>query len=300
MTRSALAIFVAAALFLSPRPAAGAFEVVWPDAASAGRGRITCATPTLLLVSERSAFDVAPIRGEGVGSGDRQAPPDGRSTRAGLREAAEWSVGLSFGELYGAPECRGARVALRRTSRARALRVCLATFGTDIYTESVFSCAGSFALGTCTAAGIEARVLSVSSAAGAGPWCVAVDAGLERRVAGRVALAASCRNMLDAELGASPVGSSTRLSALLDLDGIDLDVTVEAEPPFEPCYTFGVECELTPWLTARAGAVSNTEVLAAGIGLWPAHSTGVSLIDIAWQWHPRLGGSAFATINARF
>ena len=69
------------------------------------------------------------------------------------------------------------------------------------------------------------------------------------------------------------------------------------EDGFDVVLLAGVELRLTPHVALRAGGRSgNEELLSVGLGVGRAGRL-VPVVDVAWQWHPALGGSSFVTCS---
>jgi hypothetical protein len=102
-------------------------------------------------------------------------------------------------------------------------------------------------------------------------------------------------------VGGSAIGQSRLTSAYgfgvaLLLSGISLQATTRVQDGFEATHSLGLEVDVTEWARMRAGAACEPGRFACGLGigtsLWPS-------VDLAWQWHPKLGGSTFVSVVLR-
>ena len=77
-------------------------------------------------------------------------------------------------------------------------------------------------------------------------------------------------------------------------------MTTLVEPGVGSPVSMGVEMELARGLVLRTGASVDPGIFAVGLGVTvPAGATGTrsARVDVAWQWHPELGGSSFASLS---
>ena len=264
------------AVLLSAHPAPAAFEISWPDARSAA---------VLALGTDPLPYlDAGCLRSS---AGSATAP----GARAGPR------VTVSAGELYGIREAAGWGVHAASRFRAVSLRVELTTLGGELYQERSLGLQVGLDPDPDLHLAARARVLGLSARGVDDRWTAALDAGVTRRLVGRVFLGAACENLTRSRIGDSPVASRTAFGAALLLPSVALRWTLSLEEAFAPSTALGFEVALTDWLRVRAGARDAPGKLGFGIGVGRRHSSPWPLIDIAWQWHPELGVSSFVSIT---
>jgi len=269
------AVLVLAALCSLPVSAGAAFELDWPDAREAVVGA-ACARDAEWLL-------------EAVGAGD---DADGVPR-------PRWSFACSGGELFGLPEARGRAVeAAVRLDRARvAARA--AAFGSRLYEERTVALEAARRLPGDTVCVLRGRLLGIAAEGCESRWSAAVDAGLARRVAGRLVLTARAENMGGARIGGSPVCVSATLGAALRLDGATLEASVRTEAGHDASSVVAVEADAGEWLRVRAstGSAPGRFSVGVGVGRRAAAAGARPVVDLAWTWHPQLGASTLVTVR---
>lgn len=260
-----------AAVLAAALPAGGAFEFSWPDARTASLAGCECAS-----------VDFVAYRG-----------------RDAEREAPQWAFELSAGELFGLRDARGWRM---RVSRADALRLALQAtrFGSPLYEERTIGLVIGRSVDDALSLDVGARALGLSADGMADTWTGSLDAGLNVVLLGRIDVAARWENVARATMGGSPVPSTMRLSGALTLDGLLLASSVLIESGFDPSPSLAVEFAPAPGFRVRAGSGTRPGRFAAGVGVSVPRGSqraGGLSFDAAWEWHPELGVSSFATIS---
>jgi len=268
-----LAASVVVFILLTSCRAGAAFEVVWPDARSAAMlGRST-------LVS-------------------RLLEPAGGRPFADGRDRTTWRVTVSGGELYGLREAAGGAFAAEARWGGACVGGSGTTLGGDLYSERSLALGAGWSPGSLLSFALVGRAAGISASGTDDVWSTAVDVGVSRSFAGRVVLSACGENVGRAGIGGSPMTSRTRLRAALELDVAELSCSVDTEGGFDPTLTLGAEARPCGWLSVRAGAGYSPARFGAGLGFaspdgrWPE-------VDLACQWHPRLGVSAYASVGFR-
>ncbi len=214
-------------------------------------------------------------------------------------ERPQWLVELSAGELYGLREARGWRV---RASRSDAL--CLAfeaaQFGGELYEERTVGFAVGRTIDDGLSLDVGVRALGLSAAGVDDVWTGSAYAGLRAAFLGRIGAAAHWENIGRAAIRGSPVPSTMRVSGALFLDGLLLAASVLIEGGFDPSPSLAVEFAPAPGLRVRAGSGTRPGRFTAGGGVFVprgSRGTGGLALDVAWEWHPELGVSSFASIS---
>jgi hypothetical protein len=270
------AVLILAALCSLAARAGAAFEMDWPDARDAVMAG-ACARDAEWLLEASAA----------------------RATVAGPPPAARWSFACSGGELFGLPEARGRAVEAGLTLDRTRWSARAAAFGSRLYEERTVALQGARRLPGGTVCVLRGRLVGIAADGCESRWSAAVDAGLARRVAGRLVLAASGDNIGGARIGDSPVCAYATLGAVLRLDGASLEASMRTEAGQEASTVVAVEADAGEWLRVRASAGTAPDRFSVGFGIGrPAVDAGARpVVDVAWTWHPRLGASTFVTVR---
>lgn len=271
----AAAVAVALAALEPSSVASAAFEFEWPDARSAS-----------LLVPETARF-AFPSGAAEFGNGPRSARSVG---------PVSWSISLSSGELYGLPEASGWSARALAATREGAVALRVSSFGGDLYREGSFGVSVSRSVGGGLELASSGRLLTLT-ARGVGPlWSFALDLAARRRFLGRVVVDVSADNVGGARIGGSAVGGGAVAGVALEMTGVRLRYSTSFGQTWTPASTVSCEVGLGGGLRLRVATCTEPARFAFGLGLgtpgraWP-------MFDAAWQWHPRLGGSVFATVT---
>jgi hypothetical protein len=179
----------------------------------------------------------------------------------------------------------------------------VSSLGGDLYHERDLELSLKWLASADTQLALGLRGLGLGATGVRERWVCVLDAGLLRRVLGRVIAGVRCENLTRSGIGDSPVAAASRFGVAMVLEGIVLEARAVVESGFETSVSLGLEAELTAWSRLRAGAGSAPGRLAFGLGLGRVREDGGSTwpeLDVAWQWHPRLGGSSFVSISAVF
>jgi hypothetical protein len=212
-------------------------------------------------------------------------------------------VVASGGELYGLAATRWCAVRCDVPVGRVVVSLGAAGLGADLYTErtvSVAACGPARGGHTCGDAAVAARV-RVAAVGGRGlddVHALVLDAAAARLFLGRVLVAAACENLTASRLGGSPTESRFGLGVSLLLPGSELRCAAASKGVGETCLIIGCEVKLGDWLRVRSGASVNPGRFAAGLGLGPVGVQGTPVVDLAWQWHPELGGSSVVSIES--
>jgi hypothetical protein len=276
---------VAAALIALPllplAPAHAAFEVRWPDARSAAMltGGLDLTGRSLLS----------------------------RSTADGTRPVPARRAVLSAGELFGLSEARGWCARASTPVRDAAVALEISSLGGELYHERQAGIFVRWLAAPDTEVGVGGRCLGIGARGEPGLWAAALDAAATRRVLGRVLLGARCANLTGSEIGDSPVASTSAFGLAIALPEIVLQVGALMQDGLEAATSLGFEAALSEWLRIRAGASSSPGMLGAGLGVGRIESRDGQTrplvrptLDLAWQWHPKLGGSSFVSVEVWF
>jgi len=262
-------------VLLSACPAPAAFEVLWPDARSAGM-----LTPDLVLA-------------DSPGLMLSRASTD--STTSCLRPGPR--VTVSAGELYGVREATGWGAHATTGFGAVLVGVELSRLGGELYQERSLCLRVGANADPDLSLSVRARGLGIAARGIDDRWTVAVDASVTRRLIGRVFLGAACENLTGARIGDSPVASRTGFGAALVLPLVSIRWTLSLEEAFAPSTVLSFEAALTGWLRVRAGARDAPGKLGFGIGVGRRRGGPWPIVDFACQWHPELGVSSFVSIT---
>ena len=270
-----------ALLLLYPVAASAAFEIEWPDARSAAMltGGLDLTAPSLLSV--------------GAGAPESEAR---------VRRAT-----LSAGELFGLAEARGWCARVTAPVRAVTVAFDVSNLGGALYHERGAGLSATWLVASDTEVEIGARCLEVGARGESGRWAAVLDAAATRRVLGRVFLGARCSNLTGSEIGGSPLASTSTFGLALKLPGIALQARALMQEGLETTSSLGFEAALSRWLRIRAGASSSPGRVGAGLGIGCTERCGERTgllsrptLDLAWQWHPKLGGSSFVSVEVCF
>lgn len=252
-------------------PARAAFELEWPDAREAVMvGGVTEAAAWLL------------------------------DAHAGPAPGPRWMVVFSGGELFGLPEARGAAVDVRLALDRTRVALRTGSLGSRLYQERTLGLDVERRLSGDLACGLRVRLLGIAADGCESLWSSAVDARIVRRVAGRLVLAACFENAGAAEIGGSPVSTSSRLAAALLLDGAAIEASVRTEAGLGASPALALEAAASEWLRVRVSAGTAPGTFALGLGLGREGAAAGSrrpVVDAAWTWHPELGVSSFVSVR---
>lgn len=169
--------------------------------------------------------------------------------------------------------------------------------GTDLYTERTVSLT---VCGPTQGDAVVAGGVRVATVGGRGLDSVgtlAIDAGAARLFLGRVLVAAACENVTASRVGGSTMESRLGLGVALLLPDTELRCSVATKGLDGPSLAVGCEVRLGEWLRVRSGASVDPGRFAAGLGLGRPGVAGTPAVDLAWQWHPELGGSSVVSIE---
>ena len=266
-------LFVALTL-LAPSGAAAAFEFAWPDARTAGLGVVQpdpLAAPLLKTDQSHAAAD---------------------SSRALVR--------VSGGELFGLSEARGFRTEAVVATGIGSVGVIAAQTGGSLYRERTLGASLRGRLRSGSQVELGLRGLAVGADGASERWTVALDIRALHVAFGRLVLGAAAENVGGSRVGGSPVASRVAGGCSLMLDGLTLRLSTMLEPGFDASMSLGCEFSVSRWLKARIGTSLEPERLAAGLGFEIPQGARRYELDVAWQWHPRLGGSSFASVGFRW
>jgi len=261
---SAVALAALAVVSLAG-PSSAAFEVVWPDAVSAAMLERGDLASRMLAVDASDAVRVS----------------------------------FSGGELYGVREAAGGSVAVTGAPAGIPVGVSATTLGGDLYRERTLAACVAWSPDEHTGLALVLRSAGVGASGVEDRWAVSIDAGFRRVFLGRLVASACGVNLTDSAIGGSPLASRTTLRLALELDSATLACSVMAESGFAPNVTTGVEVRMSEWLLVRAGAGHEPGRLGVGLGLGREGSGWWPMVDVAWQWHPRLGVSSFVSATFR-
>ncbi|MFH1864417.1 MAG: hypothetical protein ABIK85_00915, partial [Candidatus Eisenbacteria bacterium] len=180
------------ALLLHACLARAAFEVSWPDARSAGM-----LAPGLALEGSRGPEPA------------RASPDSSASSRAlpGLR------VTVSAGQLYGVREAAGWGARASTGFGAVSVGIELSRLGSELYEERSLSVRVGLDADPDLGLSIRVRGLGIAARGVDDVWTTAVDAGVTRRLLGRIRLSAACENLTRSRIGDSPVAARAGFGA---------------------------------------------------------------------------------------
>jgi hypothetical protein len=221
------------------------------------------------------------------------APDSSRGERHG------WTANVSAHELFGLPEARGFGVSLTRHGVV-ACELEVSSFGSSIYRERSFVVGSTVRTEGGSEVALAARALGLSAVGLDDEWTVAVDAGLDTELIGSVGVGCHLRNLGGAAIRETRLPSTCSVTMRVGGDPLKMIGTTLIEPGFRPALSLGIEAGLTRALAIRAGSSLIPVVFAAGFGVSaPFGSTRGRLVtvDVAWQWHPALGGSSFVSVS---
>ncbi len=267
-------------LAVGPSVACGAFDVPVPNARRAA-------------MAVRGWWVAGPAPGDDASSPRRAGAPadSGRGRR--------WSVEVSACELYGLPEARAWSAVAERRGPV-SLSVGAGRFGWSVYEERHVSASAASLLDGGLSAVVGLRVLGLSAPGVKELWCQAFDAGMAAYPLKHLRLSCEWSNIGGASVGDSPVAQSSVFRAEIWSDAISVQAAIVVEPFLTPSSSFGIELRASPAFALRAGSATEPDLFAAGFGVTaPGSFLGASgcAVDVAWQWNPELGASAFVTLS---
>ncbi|MBD3349330.1 MAG: hypothetical protein GF400_09085 [Candidatus Eisenbacteria bacterium] len=234
-----------------------------------------------------------------IGEWEARAAVQSDSTSA--RRSGRWSGRACAFELFGLRELRGCAVEIERSGDT-CLSLSAQRFGTDVYAEQTVGGGLSRRLGEAGRAAVSLRALGLSASGLDEQWTCSFDAAAGVRLLNVVDISCRWSNLGHSRIGGSPVSSATALNAALRTGDALLTGSVLIEGGLEPSSSLGCEFVATPVLVLRAGAGSAPGLFAFGVGFSlpeQVPGAGGSVIDLAWQWHPELGVSAFVSLVFR-
>jgi len=279
MKHALLATLVCASLSVVVLPVSASFELDAPYAVSAGA---LDALPDTELVSlaTRTGADVT----------------TGLSVRRAAPVSPNGSIVLSAAEHYGLQEIRSFDVGTRLCLGPGELLLGGSSLGSSLYREQSLNVGWSSPVGDGGAVRLRAHVMGIVADGIESRWAIAFDPAVLWLLRGRVAVEMSLFNMTSVSIGASPVSTRARGRLSLILDDATLGMAVENEPGFPSSFSMGVELAATDWLRLRAGGGTEPGRFAFGFGIG-ARRLRRPVVDLAWQWHPHLGGSTFVSVS---
>lgn len=271
------ALILVVIVALSPG-ARAAFESPWPDARAAGLASFGLSSDVAASETTSSVASSSGVEEDG-----------GRHVR----------VKMSACELYGLPEARALRVAVESVGDP-TLGLEVSRFGSDIYEEHVVGLDVSRAVAGGVKVRLRLRALGLKAADVGEEWCAALDAGVCTILLERIQLSCRWDNLGGSSIRGSPVSSVGTVGASLSAGRLTLVASALLEAGIEPSTSLGVEFEAVSGFSLRAGTATRPWLFAAGLGVTvPRGMPGLRscVVDLAWQWHPELGGSSFASIS---
>lgn len=207
----------------------------------------------------------------------------------------------SGGELYGVGEARGGSGSVDLERGRTLVRLEATTLGSEIYRESTLAVALARCVGDGAVAAFTARVLRVSADRHDGRWSLGIDAAVGRRLLGRVHILVSAENVNGPKIGETEVPRSVGTTLALKLEEILIAAGVECEAGFDASSGLSFEAGLLPGVVARAGVRTAPHVLMLGCGLGRgSEDSRLPTIDLALEWHPRLGFCTFVSVTFVF
>jgi hypothetical protein len=294
MRYALLAALVCASLLAAVLPVRALFELDAPYAVSAG---ILDALPDMDLVSLATRTGA-----DGTKQADvKEAASDGNSTTDPADEHAarvrpNGSIVLSAAEHYGLEEIRSFHVGTRLCFGPGELLLGGSSLGSSLYREQSLNVGWSSPVGEGGAVRVRAHVMGIVADGIESRWAVALDPAVLWLLRGRVAVGLSLSNATGVSIEASPVSSRACGRLALILDDATLGIAMESEPGFPSSFNMGIELAATDWFRLRAAGGTQPGRFAFGLGIG-ARRVRRPVVDLAWQWHPRLGGSTFVSIS---
>ncbi len=258
-----LVVLVCISSLASAFPAPASFELDRPSAARAG------------------ALDVLPDMGL-----------VSLATRSGSRG----HIVLSAAEHYGLQEVRSFAVGTRLSLGDGELVLDGSVMGSSLYREQSLNVGWGTPVGEGGAIRLSAHVMEITAAGLESRWAVALDPAVLWLLRGRVAAELALANATGVSMGDSPVSSSAHGRLALVLDDAVLGLAMESEPGFPYSFSMGLELRASDQFRLRAGGGTEPGRVAVGFGIG-AKRPRRPVVDLAWQWHPRLGGSTFVSIS---
>jgi hypothetical protein len=271
-----VALAMSALLFACPT-AHAAFELRWPAARTAA-----------MFTDDFDLIGCSLLAGGAARPAERHA---GRC------------ASLSTGELFGVAELRGWSARVSAPVHNAAISLGISSLGGSVYRERDLNVRVMWLAEPDTELAAGVSGLGVSGGNEQEQWTTAFDVAATRRVLGRILLGVRCCNVTGSEIGGSSVSSGSTFAVALELPGIALQAGTLMEDGVESTTSLGFEADLSRWLRMRAGATSSPGMFGLGLGLGdPAASGGPRwpVIDLAWRWHPMLGGSSFVSLEVCF
>ena len=262
-----MAAVLCAALFVVPPAVEAAFEREWPDAASAG------------LCSDGDWSD-AVFAAE---------PADSGGT------TALWSLRFDAGELFGLEALRGTGVRAARSGERLSFAFRAARLGGGPLTETALLLSATLRTGPRAQVSIRTGLLELSGEGLRSKRACPVDVFASTQMFGSVLGRVTAANILGARLGGEPLRQRLGLEVELPTARARLVAGCGIESGFEPSLHVGVEVRHGSFLALRAGARTAPDVFSAGVGI--VASGAAPSVDLAWQWHPLLGASAFVSLS---
>jgi len=242
-----------------------AFERAWPNAASAG------------LSIDRPWTS--------VGAG------------AGRADTSGWRIECSGGELFGLRALRGASIRVERLGRRAGLCLSASRLGDDGLSERTLALDAGFRSSDGTGLRLRAALCQLAAAGYAPSTALGVDIEAECRITGLLHGRARATNLLGGRTAGAPLPQVLELEVALRTRKTLVVAGARVEEGFEASCHVGAEMTVTSYLVFRAGSrTGREETLSVGLGLGRPRGV-VPVVDLAWQWHPALGGSSFASFS---
>ena len=175
-----------------------------------------------------------------------------------------------------------------------------ARLGSRIYEERTLGLILGRRIDERLSVGLSLRALGVAFAGAEGSWTGSADAEVRLSIRGRFSAWARWENVGRAAIEGSPVASSMRLSGALVLDSMLIASSVLLESGLDPAPSLAIEFTAARVLRLRAGATTSPGTFAAGCGVVLHRESprfDCVAVDVAWEWHPQLGVSSFASVS---
>ncbi len=255
---------------------------------------LLCVFLLVRAVPVRASFELDAPSAASAGALD--VLPDMGLVSLAMRVGSGGRIVLSAAEHYGLPEARSFAVGTKLSLGEGELVLDGSSMGSSLYREQSLRIGWRSTIGEGGTVHLGAHVLGISADGLESRWAVALDPAVLWLLRGRVAVELSLTNATDVSIGDSPVSSRAHGRLALVLDDAVLGLAMESEPGFPPSFSMGLELGATEWFRLRAGGGVEPGRLAVGFGIG-ARRLRRPVVDLAWQWHPRLGGSTFVSIS---
>ena len=210
--------------------------------------------------------------------------------------APRWTAAAWSGELYGLAALGTTGVVVERAAASSGFRAVAASTGSERFREVAAGATACWTPDGPTWIVVAGRALGLAAREAGEAWTGAIDAGVCRVVAGRLAVGLMVRNVGGSRLLSSPLPTVHALSWRLALERMVWVGGVELEAGFEPSVCAGCELRVLDHLVGRVGLGFDPGRVGGGLGFEVA-SVG---LDLGWQWHPRLGASVRVSLRKSF